>query len=219
MIRRLARTDRRRGWRRTSRVERVFAELLATPGVEERGAIRSSVGFLALHGGLEEGTAEIAEEAARRAGASWYAVVQPSDLAWHVPSHHFDPAASPRLEDVLATCDVVVSLHGFGRDRWWTSLLLGGIDRGLAQRLAGVLRTGLPMYDVVDDLEAIPADLRGLDARNPVNRARSGGVQIELPPRVRGMGPHWAGFDGAGLTPHTEALVVSLAQFASDAGR
>lgn len=196
----------------------MFAELLATPGVEERGALRSSVGFLALHGGLEEGTVEIAEQAANRAGASWYAVVQPPDLAWHVPSHHFDPAASPRLEDLLATCDVVVSLHGFGRAGWWTSLLLGGMDRVLAQQLAGVLRTGLPMYDVVDDVEAIPADLRGLDARNPVNRARGGGVQIELPPRVRGVGPHWAGFRGDGLTPHTEALVTSLAQFASDAG-
>jgi len=197
---------------------RVFADLLATPGVEERGAVRTAVGFLALHGGLEEATAEIAEEAAERSGASWYAVVQPPDLAWHVPSHQFEPTVSPRLEEVLAACDVVVSLHGFGRDGWWTSLLLGGSDRPLARRLASALRAGLPMYDVVDDVDAIPTELRGLDARNPVNRSCGGGVQIELPPRVRGMGPHWADFDGPGLTPHTEALVAALAQFALDSG-
>lgn len=192
----------------------MFSELLAAPGVEERGAIRSSVGFLALHGGLEEGTAEIAEEAARRAQASWYAVVQPADLAWHVPSHQFGPTVSAQLEALLAHCDVVVSLHGFGRAGMWTSLLVGGGDRVLAARLGEVLRAALPTYTVVDDVETIPAQLRGLDARNPVNRSRGGGVQLELPPRVRGMGPHWQDFTGTGLTPHTEALVDALVKFA-----
>jgi phage replication-related protein YjqB (UPF0714/DUF867 family) len=195
----------------------VFAELLASPGVEERVAVRSRVGFLALHGGLEEGTAEIAEAAASRGAASCYALVQPADLAWHVPSHHFDPAASPRLQEILVHCDVVVSLHGYGRAGWWTSLLLGGADRALASRLAVVLRSGLPAYDMVDDMDAIPTDLRGLDHRNPVNRARGGGVQVELPPRVRGMGPHWDHFDSPGFTPHTEDLVVALAGFAAAA--
>jgi phage replication-related protein YjqB (UPF0714/DUF867 family) len=193
----------------------MFAELLASPGVEERVALRSRVGFLALHGGLEGATAEIAEAAASRAGASLYAVVQPDDLAWHVPSHRFDPEASPHLRQVLAHCDVVVSLHGYGRDGLWTALLLGGGDRTLAARLATRLREDLPAYDVIDEVEAIPADLRGLDHRNPVNRARGGGVQVELPPRVRGMGPHWSSFAGDGFTPHTEALVTALAVFAA----
>ena len=54
-----------------------FAELLAHPDVVEEQVLASPVGFLALHGGLEPGTAEIAREAARRAGASCYAIVQP----------------------------------------------------------------------------------------------------------------------------------------------
>jgi phage replication-related protein YjqB (UPF0714/DUF867 family) len=200
-----------------SRVARMFAELLASPGVEERVELRSRVGFLALHGGLEGATAEIAEAAARRAGASSYTVVQPADLAWHVPSHRFDPEASPRLRKVLSHCDVVISLHGYGRAGLWTALLLGGGDRKLATRLATRLRQGLPAYDVIDDVEAIPSDLRGLDHRNPVNRARGGGVQVELPPRVRGMGPHWDSFGGNGFTPHTNALVTALAVFAATA--
>jgi phage replication-related protein YjqB (UPF0714/DUF867 family) len=195
----------------------VFAELLSTAGVEEHGALGSRVGFLALHGGLEHGTAEVAEAAAARSGASWYAVVQPPALAWHVPSHHYDPGLSARLEEMLVHCRFVVSLHGYGRAGLWTALLLGGANRVLAGTLAGALRHELPMYDVVDDLASIPRDLRGLDARNPVNRASDGGVQVELPPRVRGMGPHWSDFDGAGFTPHTDLLVTALAAFAREA--
>lgn len=192
----------------------MFAELLSSPGVEEHVALRSRVGFLALHGGLEEATAEIAEMAARRADASWYAVVQPTARARHVPSHRFDPDASPRLRQVLDHCDVVVSLHGFGRQGLWTSVLVGGAERALATQLAIELRTGLPAYEIVDDVDAIPHDLRGLDARNPVNRTRGGGVQLELPPRVRGIGRHWDDFEGPGFTPHTESLVDALASFA-----
>ena len=45
-----------------------FAELLAHPEVVEELELRSTVGFLALHGGLEPGTAEIARDAAARGG-------------------------------------------------------------------------------------------------------------------------------------------------------
>ncbi len=192
----------------------MFAELLATPGVEERAVLRSRVGFLALHGGLEAATAEIAHAAAEAAGASLYAVVQPDDVAWHIPSHHVEPAASPDLLALLDHCDVVVSVHGYGRAGFWKSVLVGGGSRTLATALAQRLRAVLPEYSIVDDLMAIPEGLRGLDPRNPVNRTRRGGVQIELPPRVRGIGPHWAGFEGAGFTPHTAALVGGLTEFA-----
>ena len=36
------------------------------------------------------------------------------------------------------------------------------------------------------------------------------GVQIELPPRIRGNGPFWHGWDGGWPTPHTEDLVDGL---------
>jgi phage replication-related protein YjqB (UPF0714/DUF867 family) len=79
----------------------MFDGLLATNGVEERFAARSRFGLCALHGGLEQGTAEIAEAAAARAGASFYAVVQPDDLRWHIPSHRYDPAVSDELRAFL----------------------------------------------------------------------------------------------------------------------
>jgi phage replication-related protein YjqB (UPF0714/DUF867 family) len=45
-------------------------QLLASPGVAERLVTRSRFGFFALHGGLEQGTVEIAEAAAAPTGRS-----------------------------------------------------------------------------------------------------------------------------------------------------
>jgi phage replication-related protein YjqB (UPF0714/DUF867 family) len=164
-------------------------QLLATPGVEERCMLGSPFGFLALHGGLEAHTAEIAQAAAVASHASYYAVVQPEGFRWHVPSHAYDPAQSDALDGFLDHVDCVVSVHGFGGlrgsdDRWITGLL-GGTNRELAARLAGRLRDALPAYHWIDDVDLIPAHLRGVHPRNPVNRPAGGGVQLELPPRVR----------------------------------
>jgi hypothetical protein len=41
-------------------------------------------------------------------------------------------------------------------------------------------------------------------------------VQLELPPRVRGLGPVWAHWEGPGLPPPTEALITALAALAVD---
>jgi phage replication-related protein YjqB (UPF0714/DUF867 family) len=76
------------------------------------------------------------------------------------------------------------------------------------------LAAALPDHEVVTELDAIPPELRGLHVANPVNRPAAGGVQVELPPRVRGLTPHWAGWSGAGLPPPTEALVAALAEAA-----
>jgi phage replication-related protein YjqB (UPF0714/DUF867 family) len=190
----------------------MFRDLLDHPGVREIVELRSRFGFLAFHGGsLEEMTERVAEDAAERSGASLYAVVQPPDLRWHIPSAVIGATSSDGLDAFLDHVDVAVAVHGFGRDGLWTTLLLGGGNRTLAGHVAGCLRSALPEYAVVDELDAIPAALRGLHPDNPANRPSGGGVQLELPPRVRGMGPHWRDFDGPGLTPHTEALVSGLA--------
>jgi phage replication-related protein YjqB (UPF0714/DUF867 family) len=53
----------------------------------------------------------------------------------------------------------------------------------------------------------IPSHLRGLHPSNPVNLVASGGVQLELPPRVRRAGPDY------------DALVTTLAASVADAQR
>jgi len=193
----------------------VFAELLAHPGVVEEVTLRSTFGFLAFHGGsLEEQTDVIADAAAEQADASIYVVRLPPDLRWHLPSRLIDPAASPALASFLDHVELTVSVHGYGRMDRWTDLLLGGRNRTLAAHVAGHLRTALPEYDIVDHLDDIPPELRGLHPDNPVNLPRGGGVQVELPPRVRGMGPFWASHAERPV-PHTSALISGLAAAAT----
>jgi phage replication-related protein YjqB (UPF0714/DUF867 family) len=182
----------------------MFAELLASPGVVELVELRSSFGVMAFHGGsLERRTDEIARRVADAAGASLYSVALPEDLRWHVPSKYVDPAVSPALAGFVDHVDIAIAVHGYGRDGWWTSILLGGGNRSLAAHVGAHVGAALPDYDVVDDLERVPVELRGLHPDNPVNRCRSGGVQIELPPRARGRGPR-------GREATVDALVDAL---------
>ncbi len=159
--------------------------LLSHPDVEEHSREAGALGFMAFHGGLEAGTAEIAEEAAAVAGASLYVVRQPSKLRWHVPSHSVDPAGSYRLRRWLSHVRVAVALHGYGRTDQPGRILLGGRNRVLAAGLAYSLTLRLPHLPAVTYLDDIPRELRGLHPANPVNRPAQSGVQVELPPRAR----------------------------------
>ena len=189
-----------------------FASLLDTPGVEEVSELRSRVGFMAYHGGsLEAMTDVIASRAAERSSASLYAVVQPEGMRQHLPSIQVRPAESAVLATFLDHVDIVVTVHGYGRRGLFGSLLLGGTNRVFADHVGDSLRSTLPAYDIVTDVDAIPKQLRGLHRDHPVNLPREGGVQIELPPRVRGSSPLWWDWEGPGLTPHTEALIDGLA--------
>ena len=192
-----------------------FAELLATPGVREVVELRSAFGFMAFHGGsLERVTDVVATRAAAAAGASLYAVLQPPGLRRHVSSRLVRPEASAALAAFVGHVDVALAVHGYGREGRWTELLLGGTNRALARHVGARLAPALAGYRVVTDLEAIPAELRGLHRDNPVNAPRSGGAQLELPPRVRGLTPHYRDWAGPGLPPPTEALIAALADAA-----
>jgi len=196
-----------------------FRELLDTPGVDEVCRLRGHrldrtrrIGFMAYHGGgLEEMTEVIAQAAADRCDASYYGVHQPRGMERHVPSIEIDPAVSDSLESFLEHVGTVITVHGYGRPGMYTSLLLGGRHRELAEHVGDHLRAHLPVYDVRTDLETIPTELRGLHPRNPVNLPPFAGVQIELPPRVRGTTPMFWDWEGPGLPPHAERLVDGLA--------
>lgn len=184
----------------------MFDELLRHPGVIEESQLRSRFGFLAFHGGsLERGTAEVADAAAALGGASLYAVRQPEDLRWHIPSALIDPRLSPAFTEFLDHVELVVSIHGYGRKGYSNVVLIGGRNRELASSAAAVLRDAVPSHRFVDDLHAIPPTLRGLHPDNPVNLSRGGGIQIELPPSLR---------DGEAVAADREALISALAALA-----
>ncbi|QNJ92466.1 poly-gamma-glutamate hydrolase family protein [Mycolicibacterium fluoranthenivorans] len=183
--------------------------LLAHPEVSEAVTLRSRFGFLAIHGGgLERMTDVIAERAAHASGASSYVVRHPAEYPHHLASARYLPEQSEHLAAFLDHVDIVVSLHGYGRIGRSNQLLAGGGNRALAAHLARHL--SIPGHHLVTDLEAIPRELRGLHPQNPVNLARQGGTQLELPPRVRGLSPRSGMVGPDGLTPATAALVRGL---------
>ncbi len=187
-----------------------LSALLGQPDVVEESRLRSRFGFLAIHGGgLEQMTDVIAERAADAADASVYVVRHPDRYPHHLPSARFRADESSTLAEFLGYVDVIVSLHGYGRMGRSTQLLAGGLNRELAAHLGRHLV--LPGYRVITDLAAIPPELRGVHPDNPVNRARGGGVQLELSPRVRGISPRSQLPGDDGLSPVTSALVQGLA--------
>lgn len=177
----------------------MLADLIASAGVQEVHQEGGPVGVMAIHGGLEEGTDRMARQVAAATGAALYAVVQPKDLWWHVPSIRYDPKDSAALASFINSVDVAVSLHGFGQPDLEHVALLGGNNR----RLAGSIRRELAARGIesLDDLEAIPKRLRGTHQRNPVNLPRLAGVQVELPMSLR---------EGDKIDLVTEALSVAI---------
>jgi phage replication-related protein YjqB (UPF0714/DUF867 family) len=198
----------------------VFAELLAHPDVIEEIELRSTVGFLALHGGLEPGTAEIARNAATRTGASYYTVSQPRELRVHVPSVNADPAEAPHLAAFLDHVRTIVSVHGYYRPlERPQAVLVGGANRSLVSELAVRLRAALPGYRIVDDVDDIPSHMRGLDPRNPVNLAARGGVQLEIPHHLRAVRPSRYDAETELHQQHTELLISTVVDFAASLER
>jgi phage replication-related protein YjqB (UPF0714/DUF867 family) len=193
-----------------------LSDLLTYDGVSEECVLRSTFGFMAFHGGaLEEMTDIVASRAAERVGASYYGIQLPDNLEWHIPSHKVTADQSPLLDAFLSHVNIVITVHGFGRAGFFTSLLLGGRNRRLASHLGDNLRKHLPAYRIIDDISDIPGNLRGMHQDNPVNVVEHAGVQLELPPRVRGSSPLWWDWEGPGLTPHTESLIDALVECAA----
>jgi phage replication-related protein YjqB (UPF0714/DUF867 family) len=174
---------------------------------------------MAFHGGnLERMTDEIARVAAERSGASYYAVVQAHPLREHLPSTEVRPECSPRLASFIGHVDTVIALHGYGRNEMWTTVLLGGQNRELAGAVAKTCRDVLPEFTFDDDVASIPKDLAGQHPLNPVNLPRNTGVQIELPPRIRGLTPQAATFKRTdGRIPWTNSLIDALVHVAQTA--
>jgi phage replication-related protein YjqB (UPF0714/DUF867 family) len=192
----------------------VLREFLERREVTELCELRGRFGVMAYHGGnLERTTDAVAEEVARRTGASFYGVVQEAPHRHHVASTHFDPQHSSALAEFMNHVDIVITVHGYGRRRLHRHLLLGGRNRQLARHVAKHLRAGLPRrYHVLDDLDAIPKELRGQHPRNPVNRPPHYGVQIELPPSIRWNLREWGWSDHEGVarTADVGRLIDSL---------
>jgi phage replication-related protein YjqB (UPF0714/DUF867 family) len=211
-----------------------LAELLGLPGVEEECVLRSAVGFMALHGGSQDrGTLEIASRAAERAGASLYAIMQPAGLRVHLTSRRHRPDQSHRLTAFLQHVRVAISVHGFGRDGFGLrvdsqqglviepygpalrgnqtgplrGIILGGLNTELLDAARLLLHGRFDGYDVSERVRL------GFHPENPVNLPSDHGLQIELPPGLRGIGDLGERFEPVDDGVVTD-VVVALADLA-----
>jgi phage replication-related protein YjqB (UPF0714/DUF867 family) len=187
-----------------------LAELLAMPGIREERTLRSNIGFMALHGGSQDrGTDQIARRAADKTGASYYAIIQPSWLRVHLTSRLHNPDDSAHLRSFLEHVDVAISVHGFGRDGfalWLDSergiviepygpairgnqkgplrgIIVGGLNAPLVDAASAIFKNRFDGYHVADKQVRL-----GFHPDNPVNLPSAHGVQVELPPGLRGIG-------------------------------
>ncbi|MQY33678.1 hypothetical protein SRB17_16410 [Streptomyces sp. RB17] len=175
----------------------------------------SGIGLLALHGSNEGGTAELADLVARRCGATSLVFTQPGvRRPVHIPSARMAADHCALLREFLEHVSLTVSVHGHMRPEAPHTIFLGGANRPAAHVLASALAAGAPQFPAVTDLTAIPADLRGVHPRNPVNLTRLRGVQVELPLSARTSG-------GADIPPQAvaEALTAGVKELSSLAPR
>ena len=189
--------------------------LLETSDAYEELEIRSKVGLMAYHGGtLEKATDAIARETAELCGASYYGLIQTNDDPLHFPSTKLFECASENLNIFFQHVRVVITIHGYGREHLFHSVLLGGRNRALASHLASFLKMALPDYSFENDLEKIPKELRGLHPKNPVNIPALTGVQVELPPTLRWNREEWGWSDngGIGRAKHVDDIIVALSK-------
>ena len=189
--------------------------LLETSDAYEELEIRSEVGLMAYHGGtLEKATDAIARETAELCGASYYGLIQTNDDPLHFPSTKLFDYGSENLNVFFQHVRVVITIHGYGREHLFHSVLLGGRNRALASHLASFLKMALPDYSFENDLEQIPKELRGLHPKNPVNIPALTGVQVELPPTLRWNREEWGWSDngGIGRAKHVDDIIVALSK-------
>jgi phage replication-related protein YjqB (UPF0714/DUF867 family) len=182
---------------------------------------------MALHGGSQDrGTHEIASRAAERSGASYYGIVQPGDLRIHLTSRRHDPDHSDRLGTFLRHVRIAISIHGFGREGFYLGvdpvgslviepygpallgrqsgplrgIILGGRNPELLDVARRLLHDRFSGYRVADERVRL-----GFHPQNPVNLPSSRGVQIELPPGLRGIGDF-----GDELVPSRDGIVTEV---------
>ncbi|MFC9158935.1 poly-gamma-glutamate hydrolase family protein [Streptomyces bauhiniae] len=145
------------------------------------------IGLLALHGGVEGGTAELAREVATRTGATLLTFTQPSGPRKHIPSTRMTPCTP--LTTFLTHAALTISLHGHNRRAHPRTIYTGGSNRPAARLVAAALSQWAPAFVPITTLSEIPHPLRGLHPDNPVNQTRDGGVQLELPVLARTSHP------------------------------
>ena len=142
--------------------------------VSLRRVRNAPIAVVAPHGGgIEPGTAEIADRLADR-DFSYYAFegLKPcNNKVLHIRSTEFD---EPRFIKLIAAVPIVVAVHG--RNDAGTAIWVGGLDRFMKGRVHQALTTAGFAASLVTG-----PPLMGSNPRNLCNRGKAGaGLQLEI---------------------------------------
>jgi phage replication-related protein YjqB (UPF0714/DUF867 family) len=155
-----------------------------TEGVDYRICVverTSPAAIVAPHGGrIEPGTSEIAAAIAGDVHSLYCfeGLGRRAHGELHIASERFD---EPRCLALIGRCDIVVSVHGLGRDD--EALEVGGLDTALRD----LVRERVQAVGFRGEIAA-PGRNAGVSPRNVCNRGRNGkGVQLELSKGLRAV--------------------------------
>lgn len=137
----------------------------------------STVAIVAPHGGgIEPGTSELAAAIAGD-DLSYFifdATKPNNNRDLHITSTHF---FEPRCDAVIASCAVVVTVHGQHASS--AEVFVGGKDGQQADALRDAIKAALEARHIA--AKTPPKEIQGADKDNLCNRGSSGaGIQLEL---------------------------------------
>lgn len=147
----------------------------------------SDILIMAFHGGMiEPGTSELASVIAGN-DFDFYGFIgfknselhEPSFTAadLHLTSARFD---EPRLLKKTESASLCIGIHGFGGEE--ADFCVGGSNKTERKRLVQELTEKFPD---LKSCELCCPPFNGTSLKNPVNKCREGGIQVEMSPRIR----------------------------------
>lgn len=147
----------------------------------------SRILITAFHGGfIEPGSTELSEAIAKdRFDFYTFKALKPglvhkpsyTSSSLHLTSSRFD---EPTLMDLISKKDFCLSLHGFGGQE--ADLCVGGANEKERKNLVKILSTN---YPDLKTCELCCPPFNGVSLKNPINRCKEQGVQVEMSPSVR----------------------------------
>lgn len=148
----------------------------------------SNILVMAFHGGFtESGTTELGRAITKDNRIDFYAfnALKPGNMhrpsftssTLHITSTRFD---DPRLIEMLPEKDFCVALHGFGGQE--ADFCIGGGNKEERVHLVNLLNS---RFKDLKSCDLCCPPFNGTSPKNPINRCKEKGVQVEMSPKVR----------------------------------
>jgi len=171
-------------------VSHKFKDALKT-GKETAEHKEGDIAVLAYHAKTEEGTGDVAEDISKNSNASLYVFE-----GKRVPSTKITPTNSEDLNRMVQEKRTAVSMHAYHKQGnyekqgkkydYKDTVFVSGQNSELAKKIATELEDSLGHeYHIETNPDYIPAHLKGMSKHNIANKFKEGGVQVEMPRKLR----------------------------------